>query len=79
MSRAKNTGKVSEILLKAIDGEVEEVARKYKDGDTIPAGKKSGDFVYDTLERMRVYDRAIKVEAIKLKVDDAGFGSNFQK
>ncbi len=78
MSRAK-TGSVSKILKDAIDAEVAEIARKYKEGDTIPAGKNAGEFVYPAIERMRIYDRALKLAGLELKVDDPGFGSNFSK
>ncbi len=76
MSR-KSQGKVSKALEDALSAEVREVTRKYEAPDATPAAKKIGDFVYDTVERMRVYDRALKLEGLKLKVDDSGFGANF--
>lgn len=78
MSKRK-TNSVSTVLQEAMDEEVREIRRKYQRGDTIPAGKKEGDFVYDTLERMRILDRALKLESLRLKQDDPGFGSGFEK
>lgn len=78
MSRGKS-GAVSKELEAALADEVKEVSRKYGKRDAIPEGKKEGEYVYGTVERMRVYDRALKLESLKLKVDDAGFGVNFGK
>ncbi len=35
--------------------------------------------MYGAVERMRILDRCLKLEGLKLKVDDAGFGENFGK
>lgn len=78
MSRAK-TGRVSKELEAALKEELREVTRRYKGDEAIPEGKKEGEFVYGTVERMRVIDRALKLEGLKLKVDDEGFGSEFGK
>lgn len=77
MSRVSK-GKVSRELEAALKEELREVTRKYGKDDVIPEGKKLGEFVYGTVERMRVIDRALKLEGLKLKVDDEGFGSEFK-
>lgn len=77
MARAASSSKVSKALQDALADEVAEVSRKYKASETMPAGKNAGDYVYDTVDRMRVYDRALKLESVKLKTDDDGYGSKF--
>ena len=70
----KNAGKVNAELDKALALELKEIGRKHPhDGD----GYKKGDYIYNTVERMRVYDRALKLEAIKLKANDSEWGSAF--
>lgn len=75
----RKSGAVSQALEDALADELKEVTRKWGKKDAIPEGKKEGEFVYGTVERMRVIDRALKLESLKMKVDDAGFGSNFGK
>jgi hypothetical protein len=69
MSRKKDSGAVSKVLVAAIDAEVAEMARKNEDGT----------FVYSMVDRCRVYDRALKLEALKLKSDDPTWGAAFEK
>jgi len=57
-------------LEKALAEEIAEITKKVTDGD------KKGQYVYDTVERMRVYDRALKLEQLKLKVDDPEWDRN---
>lgn len=75
----KSSTKVSQVLIDAMDAELKEVTRKWKRTDTIPEGKKEGEFVYSTVERMRVIDRSLKLEALRVKEDAPAFGSAFGK
>ena len=36
-----------------------------------------GNFIMPFLDRMRLFDRGLKLEAIKSKMDDQGYGSGF--
>lgn len=38
---------------------------------------KTKDDATPLLDRMRVWDRALKIAALRMKVDDDGFGSGF--
>lgn len=75
----KTTPKISGLnaeLEAALAEEVKEISRKHEtDGE----GHKRGAYVYPTVERMRVYDRALKLEQLKLKVDDPEWGSKFRE
>lgn len=75
MSKAK-PGKLNDELEKAMAEEVRLIRQKYAEDDDA-TGRKKGEFKYDVLERMRVYDRALKLEAIKLKVDGSEWGKEF--
>ena len=76
MSR-KATGKVNAALEKALADEVKEITRRHPEdyGDR----EKRGKFVYELIDRSRVYDRALKLEALKLKADDPEWGKEFNK
>lgn len=78
MSR-NSTGRVSKSLEKALEAELKEVTRRWEEGDTMPEGKKAGDFRYGAVERCRIIDRLLKMESLKLKVTDDSFGSEFGK
>lgn len=78
MSR-NSGGKVSKALEKALEEELKEVTRRWRASDAIPEGKKEGDFIYEAVSRMRILDRCIKMESLKLKVADDSFGSEFGK
>ncbi len=65
-------GKVSAVLEKALAEEVEEISRKHQDGDN------KGKYVYDVMDRTRVYNQALKLEAIKAKLPDGDFGKEFK-
>lgn len=69
----KSTGKVNAALERALAEELKEVTRKEAEGEN------QGKFVYSIIERMRVYDRALKLESIKLKADDPEWGKAFGK
>lgn len=82
MTRARGTAsKITAALDDAIAKELEEVYKKHtedvKDGDKQIA--KKGDFLYPLLDRLRVMDRAIKIEAIKAKLPDDEWGGKFNK
>lgn len=68
MAAKKGSGKVSEALEKAIAAEVEEISKKGDDGK----------FVHSVIDRMRVYDKALKLESIKAKLPDEDYGSKFK-
>ncbi len=69
MSRKKNSsGKINAALEDALAEEIKEISKK--DGE--------GKFVYSVIDRTRVYGQAIKLEAIKAKMDDPGFGEGFK-
>lgn len=72
MSKA-TSGRVNAELQKALADEINEIRSKHS------AGEKKGEFKYDLLDRMRVYDRALKLEGIRLKVSDENYGSKFGK
>lgn len=89
----RGQGKLNAALEEAIAGEVKEISRRHaedvieeteegegddkKTVETVVA--KKGDFVYPTLERMRVYDRALKLEQIKVRLDGDEWGGKFGK
>ena len=82
MTTKKSSGKVTEALDQAITDELAEVRRKHDADVNDPDGKvmaKKGEFVYPLPERMKVYDRALKLEAIKAKLDGTEWGSKFKK
>jgi hypothetical protein len=69
MARKGSTGsKVDSLLEKAIDDLVKKVALGKKDEEGKP---------YTLTDVMKVIDRKLKLEAIKMKADDAGYGSAF--
>lgn len=72
-------GKISAELEAALADELTEVRRKYKDGDRIPKNKQVGDFVYPASTRMSIIERCLKLESLKQKNPDAGFGTEFGK
>ena len=59
---------VDAALDKAIAEEIERVTKK----------KADGEYVHSITERMKVYDRALKLEALKQKGHNPGFGGNFK-
>lgn len=80
--KAKSAGKLDAQLEAAIADELKEVTRKHKeDAEAVDGerGHKRGEFVYGTVERMRVIDRALKLAALKLKMDSPEWGSEFEK
>lgn len=67
MSRKKDSGsKVNPKLTKAINEMLEEVMA--------PGEEKKKVSLTD---RCKVIDRALKLEGIRLKIDDAGYGTGF--
>ncbi len=62
-----NAGKINSELTKALAREVKEISEK----------DDEGNFKHPILDRMRVYNAALKLESIRLKVSDEGYGSNF--
>lgn len=67
-------GKLDSALAKAIADELKEVTKRH------PAGhEQAGQFVYGTVERMRVIDRALKMQSLKLKADDPEWGREFNR
>jgi hypothetical protein len=73
MARA-NGGKLDAALAKAIADELREVTQRHPKNH-----EKEGQFVYGTVERMRVIDRALKLQSLKLKTDDPEWGKEFDK
>jgi hypothetical protein len=82
MSRAKKPkNALYSALEKALIDELQEVTKRH-DADKFEDGKavaKQGEYVYPTVERMRVMDRALKLEQVKLKMDDPEWGKEFGK
>lgn len=75
----RKSGQVNAALEKALEAELEEVRRKHAE-DVMDGEKKvatKGENVYSLIDRMRVYDRFLKLEQLKLKVDDPEWGSKF--
>ncbi len=76
----KPSGKINVELENAIADELKAIRRKAKE-DVINAEGlvtlKKGEYIYPLKERMEVIDRALKIEQLKLKVDDSAYGSNF--
>lgn len=68
MARKKTGGSVNAALEKALAGEIEEISKK----------DDAGKYVYSVIDRTRVYGQAIKLEAIKAKLDDPGYGEGFK-
>ena len=75
MARKSEQGKhVSAALIAAMDEELKEITKRH------PAGHdKAGEFVYGALDRMRIIDRACKIDALKMKGDSTEFGTAFKK
>lgn len=63
----KTLGKINKALEDALAAELKEVAER----------DDEGKFKYSVVERMRVYDRALKLESIKLKLEDPEWGKEF--
>jgi hypothetical protein len=82
MSRAKKPkNALYSALEKALIDEMSEVTKKRDADDVNEEGKivaKQGDYVYPTVERMRIYDRALKLEQVKLKMDDPEWSQAFR-
>ena len=82
---SKKIGKVSVELDEALAAEIREIRRTHTEDVYDGAGEnrkqvaKKGDYVYPTLERMRVYDRALKLEMVKVKIESPEWGSAFGK
>ena len=69
MVREANKSGVDEKLTTAIDGLLKEVTLKKKD--------KSGEQTYSLTDVIKVIDRKLKLEALRLDVKDDGYGSGF--
>ncbi len=65
---AAKSGKVNKYLDKMITNLLKEVNSAKND---------DGKAAYSLTEKMKVVDRALKLEAIKMKADDSGYGSGF--
>lgn len=63
----KSVGKINRALEKALAEELKEITEK----------DDHGGFKHSPVDRMRVYDRALKLEQIKLKIQDSDWGSQF--
>lgn len=68
---ANKTGKVNKNLEKTINDLLKEVNEK-----EVGEGGKKG-FKYSLTDRCKVIDRALKLEAIRMKADDSGYASAF--
>ena len=68
---AKKMGRIDSALEKALAEELKEITRKHTEGEN------KGQFAYNTMERMRVIDRCLKHQAIKLKANDETWGEAF--
>ena len=68
---AKSAAKVSSHLERAIKDLLKEVSETTEDDK----GKKV--FKHSLTDRCKVIDRALKLEAIKMKADDSGYGTGF--
>lgn len=67
MSRKSSSGsKVNPKLTKAINEMLEEVMASGEDKKRV-----------SLTDRCKVIDRALKLESIRLKIDDAGYGTGF--
>lgn len=81
MPKKKATsGKLDSALEIAIAEELRAIRAKHKADVLDDSGaivKKKGEFIYPLKERMEVIDRALKIEQLKLKVDDATYGTAF--
>lgn len=66
---ASKTGKVNPKLEKMINDLLKEVNGDKKGDDGKP--------IYSLTDKMKVVDRALKLEAIKMKADDSGYASAF--
>lgn len=66
----QNDKKVNPKLVKFISDLLKEVMSSKKDA--------KGNDVYSLTDKMKVADRALKLEAIRLKADDSGYGSGFE-
>ncbi len=69
---AKKPGKIDALVEKALNDELKEVTRRHSVGHD-----KAGEFVYSSVERMRVIDRVLKLQSIKLKASDPEWGAAF--
>ncbi len=65
------SAKVSAALEKTIAGLLKEVNEKAEDD------KGKMVFKHSLTDRCKVIDRALKLEAIKMKQDDSGYGAGF--
>lgn len=64
----KATSKVNIELEKALAEELKSVTTK----------DHEGNYKFSIVERMRVYDRALKLESIKLKIESPEWGEEFK-
>lgn len=64
----KTESKINQQLEAALAAELQEVQRKNPDGT--PA--------YALIDRMRAYDRALKMQSLKLKIPSAEWASEFK-
>lgn len=85
MARKSTGNQVGRQIQDSIDAELKEIQRRHAEnvyegeGDNRKLLHREGDFVYSLLDRMRVYDRALKLEQLKLKADDPEWGTGFGK
>lgn len=85
MAAKAKQGKLNAELERALAEEVKEISRKHKEdvwdgeGDEKKHVAKKGAYVYSVIDRMRVYDKALKLESIKLKADDPEWGAEFDE
>lgn len=68
MAAKKSVGRVNAELEKALAAEVKEICKK----------DEEKNFLHPILDRMRVYNAALKLEAIKLKADSPEWGDAFK-
>lgn len=71
----KGSGKVSKNLEDAVDKLVKEVTLDAEIDDPDEPGKKKRK--YTLMNVLQVVDRKLKLEALKQKIDDSGYGAGF--
>lgn len=65
---AKPSGKVNAALEKALNDELKEITKRGEDGK----------FIASATERMKILDRCLKWQSIKLHTVDEDWGKNFE-
>lgn len=82
MSRKAAGNQVGKAIMAALDAELIEIQRRHEEDVSDASGKlvaKKGDFLYDLMDRGRVYDRVLKLEGLKLKAEDPEWGEAYRK